>query len=116
MNDINNSLLTTVCAACQVGSPLVTKAELDEYLPQILDWSVLDINGTDHLVRTYKFPDFATAIAFTNQVGELADSENHHPEIVTEWGKVRVSWWTHKINGLHLNDLVLAAKTDVLVN
>ena len=59
-----------------------------------------------------KFPDFKTALEFTNRVGEAADEEGHHPALLTEWGKVKVSWWTHAIAGLHRNDFIMAAKTD----
>jgi 4a-hydroxytetrahydrobiopterin dehydratase len=70
--------------------------------------------GIKRLERTFKFKDFAQALAFTNKVGELAESEGHHPAILTEWGKVTVAWWTHKIKGLHQNDFAMAAKTDRL--
>jgi 4a-hydroxytetrahydrobiopterin dehydratase len=64
------------------------------------------------LVRALSFPDFARALAFTNAVGALAEAENHHPALLTEWGRVTVSWWTHAIGGLHRNDFLMAAKTD----
>jgi 4a-hydroxytetrahydrobiopterin dehydratase len=64
------------------------------------------------LEKVYAFPDFAKALAFTNRVGELAESENHHPAILTEWGRVTITWWTHKIKGLHRNDFIMAARTD----
>ena len=66
------------------------------------------------LVRTFTLPNFRAALAFTQRVGELAEEEGHHPAILTEWGKVTVSWWTHKIKGLHKNDFIMAAKTDAL--
>jgi len=71
-------------------------------------------NGEEQLERTFKFRNFAQALAFTNQVGELAEQEDHHPMMVTEYGKVTVVWWTHKIGGLHRNDFVMAARTDEL--
>jgi 4a-hydroxytetrahydrobiopterin dehydratase len=70
--------------------------------------------GIKRLERTFKFKNFVQALAFTNKVGELAEAEGHHPAILTEWGKVTVTWWTHKIRGLHRNDFVMAAKTDRL--
>ncbi len=109
-----SKLLTSTCSACQVGSPLVTEEERQEYLPQIPEWTIEDVNGIEHLFRLYSFANFLEALAFTNLVGALAEQEGHHPELITEWGKVRVSWWTHKIDGLHLNDFVLAAKSDDL--
>jgi 4a-hydroxytetrahydrobiopterin dehydratase len=66
------------------------------------------------LQRAFKFKNFAEALQFTNQVGALAEEEGHHPALLTEWGKVTVTWWTHKIKGLHRNDFIMAAKTDEL--
>ena len=70
------------------------------------------VDGIMQLQREFRFPDFAQAMVFTNRVGELAEAENHHPAILTEWGRVTVTWWSHKIRGLHRNDLILAARTD----
>jgi 4a-hydroxytetrahydrobiopterin dehydratase len=67
-------------------------------------------------VRCYKFENFKEALVFTNHIGELAEAQQHHPEILTEWGKVTISWWTHKINGLHRNDFIMAAKTEDIAN
>ena len=102
------------CEACQPGAPQVTEAEMRELLPQIPDWRVVEEGGVPRLTRTFTFPDFASALAFTNRVGEVAESEQHHPLITTEWGKVTVQWWTHKIGGLHRNDFIMAAKTDAV--
>ena len=66
------------------------------------------------LERVFHFPSFADALAFTNRVGALAEEEGHHPALLTEWGRVTVTWWTHKIRGLHRNDFIMAAKTDAL--
>jgi 4a-hydroxytetrahydrobiopterin dehydratase len=75
---------------------------------------VVTKDGIKRLERSFKFNDFAEALAFTNQVGELAEKQGHHPDILTEWGKVTISWWTHAIKGLHKNDFIMAAKTDRL--
>jgi 4a-hydroxytetrahydrobiopterin dehydratase len=75
---------------------------------------VANRDGVMQLERRFGFPDFAEALAFTNRVGEAAEAEGHHPRLVTEWGSVVVTWWTHKIGGLHRNDFVMAAKTDRL--
>jgi 4a-hydroxytetrahydrobiopterin dehydratase len=82
---------------------------------QVPDWQVVEREGIRRLERTFRFPDFASALAFTNQVGALAEAEGHHPAILTEWGRVTVSWWTHAIRGLHRNDFIMAAKTDALL-
>jgi len=100
------------CAACRPDSPRVTVAEVEELRPQIPEWSLIEREGIQRLERRYQFRDFAEALAFTNRVGELAEAEGHHPALLTEWGKVTVSWWTHAIRGLHRNDFIMAAKTD----
>ena len=107
-------LVNTKCEACQAGAPVVTGAEMDELLPQIPDWRVVEAAGINRLVRTFKFKNFRGALAFTNKVGELAEEAGHHPALLTEWGKVTVSWWTHKIGGLHKNDFIMAARTDAV--
>ena len=100
------------CEACQRGAPTVTDAEMRELLPQIPEWEVEVEDDIPRLVRTFTFPDFASALAFTVRVGEIAEEEQHHPAILTEWGSVTVLWWTHKIRGLHQNDFIMAARTD----
>lgn len=102
------------CEACRVGAPQVTEAEAAEYHKQVPDWIIVERDGIKRLERTYQFKNFVNALAFTNKVGEIAEQEGHHPAIVTEWGKVAVAWWTHKIRGLHRNDFIMAAKTDEL--
>ena len=100
------------CVACRSDAPRVTPEEVTALKPQIPDWEILEVEGIPHLKRTYRFQNFAQALDFTNRVGELAESEGHHPALLTEWGKVTVEWWTHKIRGLHRNDFIMAAKTD----
>jgi 4a-hydroxytetrahydrobiopterin dehydratase len=103
------------CEVCRVGAPLATEEEIANFRSQIPDWQIRTVDGIKRLSRTYRFRNFAEALKFTNRVGELAEAEGHHPAIVTEWGKVTVQWWTHKIKGLHRNDLIMAAKTDALL-
>ncbi len=102
------------CVACRRGEPTVTDDEIAEFQPQVPEWQVVERDGIKRLERVFTFPNFAGALAFTNQVGELAETERHHPALLTEWGRVTVTWWTHKIKGLHRNDFILAAKTDQL--
>ncbi len=102
------------CEACRVGAPLLTQQELEELLPQIPAWKVIQIEGVDQLQRVFAFSNFIDAQHFTNQVCDIAEQEGHHPAITLEWGKVTVRWWTHKILGLHRNDVLMAAKTDML--
>lgn len=100
------------CEACRAGAPLATQEEIDEFMLQIPDWEIIEIDGINQLRRTFNFNNFADALSFTNKVGVIAEEEGHHPAIVTEWGKVTVTWWTHKLHGLHVNDFIMAAKTD----
>ena len=102
------------CTACRGGDPTLTDAEIADLQPQVPDWRVIEVNGIRHLERVFTFKDFVAALAFTNLVGDLAEEEGHHPALLTEWGRVTVSWWTHKIKGLHRNDFIMAAKTDEL--
>ncbi len=105
-------LLQQKCLPCHGGESAIDPAEITKLQPQIPDWCQYDVNGEQRIERLYKFKDFQTALAFTNAVGELAEAAEHHPAILTEWGKVTVTWWTHTVRGLHLNDLIMAAKTD----
>jgi 4a-hydroxytetrahydrobiopterin dehydratase len=100
------------CEACERGAPTVTEDEMEAFLQEVPDWTLQDESGVPRIARVFSFPDFAEALAFTNKVGRLAEEEQHHPAILTEWGRVTVVWWTHKIRGLHRNDFVMAAKTD----
>ncbi len=103
------------CEVCRTGAPRATSEEIARFRPQIPDWEIVTVCGIELLSRSFTFRNFAEALAFTNKVGALAEAEGHHPAIFTEWGKVTVQWWTHKINGLHRNDLIMAAKTDTLM-
>lgn len=108
------ALNTQVCEACRADAPQVSDAELAELIKQIPDWVPVVRDGVMQLEREYRFKNFRQALEFTNKVGALAEAEGHHPGILTEWGKVTVTWWTHAINGLHRNDFICAAKTDAL--
>lgn len=100
------------CEACRAGAPKVTDEEIAEFQKQVPNWIILEREDVKRLERVYTFKDFADALAFTNKIGAIAEAEGHHPAILTEWGKVGVAWWTHKIGGLHRNDFIMAAKTD----
>ncbi|MCF7975779.1 MAG: 4a-hydroxytetrahydrobiopterin dehydratase [Phycisphaerae bacterium] len=103
------------CAACQGGASLVTQEEITQFMPNLAEWNIKQVFEINRLERTYYFKDFKEALAFTQRVGDLAEQANHHPAILTEWGRVTVSWWTHKIKGLHINDFVMALQTDNLL-
>ena len=107
-------LTAETCVACRRDAPTAAAAEIAELQPQVPDWELVEVEGIRRLRRVFTFDDFARALAFTDAVGTLAEAEGHHPALLTEWGRVTVSWWTHKIRGLHRNDFVMAAKTDEL--
>ena len=102
------------CVACRGGEPTLTNSEVEELSSQVPDWKVIEVDGIKRLERVFKLKDFIEAMAFTNKIGLIAEKEDHHPLIVTEYGRVTVDWWTHKIKGLHQNDFIMAAKTDKL--
>lgn len=110
-----NALKSERCVACRRDAPQVTAAEIEELKPQVPHWELVERAGIHRLERVFRFANFVDALAFTSRVGELAEHEGHHPAILTEWGRVTVTWWTHKIRGLHRNDFIMAAKTDALV-
>ena len=102
------------CTVCKVGDLPLSNDEINTFLRQIPEWELNRQAQPIRIQRSYKFPDYRPALDFTQAVGELAQAEGHHPAILTEWGRVTVSWWTHKVNGLHENDFIMAAKTDQL--
>ncbi len=100
------------CVACRADAPVVTDEEARNLQKQTPDWAMIEEDGIPKLDRVFRFGNFARALAFTTAVGDLAEAQGHHPRIVTEWGRVRVTWWTHKIRNLHRNDFIMAASTD----
>ncbi len=100
------------CEACRADAPKVSDEELATLIKEIPDWTPIVVDGIMQLERVYKFKNFKQAIAFTNLVGDMAEDEGHHPGLLTEWGKVTITWWSHSIKGLHKNDFICAAKTD----
>jgi 4a-hydroxytetrahydrobiopterin dehydratase len=110
-----NDLHINSCEPCHSDVPPASVAKIEQFRQQLPGWDLLEIEGIFRLVRQFKFKTFSQALAFTNRVGEIAEAEQHHPAILTEWGSVTVSWWTHKIGGLHRNDFIMAAKTDQLL-
>ena len=100
------------CVACRAGEPTLTDAEIEDLLLHVHGWEVKEVNGMKRLEKVFKFKNFAQALEFTNKIGALAEEEDHHPLIITEYGRVTVDWWTHVIKGLHKNDFIMAAKAD----
>ncbi len=108
-----SELSSRECTPCRGGVPPLEGEELAELHEQLGgDWEVIDGH---HLEKTYKFPDFQQALDFTNRIGALAEEVNHHPDICLGWGRVQVTLWTHKIDGLNEADFVWAAKADELL-
>ena|SRR2546425_7403824 len=107
-----NELAAKECVPCKGGVPPLKGEALKTFLNQLdHDWRVI---AEHHLEKQFTFKNFREALAFTNQVGELAEAQNHHPDIYLAWGRVRVTIWTHKIDGLTESDFVLAAKIEAL--
>ncbi|MDP6182064.1 MAG: 4a-hydroxytetrahydrobiopterin dehydratase [Gammaproteobacteria bacterium] len=109
-----SDLVRQKCEACRADAPRVADDELPDLLKQIPDWQPVTSDSVLKLNKVFNFENYADAISFTNKIADLAEEEDHHPAILLEWGRVEVTWWTHKINGLHKNDFIAAAKTDLL--
>ena len=105
-------LADQVCQACSPSATKLDEQEIIELLPQVNLWSLKKIDEIPRLERVYRFKNFADALSFTNKVGQIAEEAGHHPALLTEWGRVTVSWWSHEIGGLHKTDFILAARSD----
>jgi 4a-hydroxytetrahydrobiopterin dehydratase len=106
-----SDLASRTCVPCRGGVPPLKGARLDELRRQLPAWTAVEEH---HLEKTFRFPDFRAALEFTNRVGDLAEEQAHHPDIHLAWGRVTVTIWTHKIDGLTESDFILAAKIDRL--
>ncbi|MDC0598926.1 4a-hydroxytetrahydrobiopterin dehydratase [Gammaproteobacteria bacterium] len=99
-------------SVCKTTSASVSEEEAIGFLQEISQWSIVKVDNINTLKRELALKDFNDALNFANHIGELAEQANHHPSITIEWGKVTVSWWTHTIKGLHINDFIMAARSD----
>jgi len=108
---MTDQLADKKCVPCKGGMPPLTGAELKKLHHHVPKWTV---ENEHHIQREFQFPDFRQALNFVNQVGELAEEQGHHPDILLAWGKAGITLWTHKINGLSESDFVMAAKIDRL--
>ena len=106
-------LIEKKCTACELGAPLVPDKQQKDLLKDLEGW-LIERSDISKLVKTFKFGDYAKTIKFVNLIAELSEFEDHHPKITVEWGKVYLEWWSHKIQGLHMNDFICAAKSDEL--
>ena len=100
------------CQVCSTGTPVMGAEQINQLKPEIPGWEVVEESGEKQLQKVFKFSDFKSALSFTNKVGDEAENQGHHPALLTEYGKVTITWWTHDIGGLHRNDFIMAAKTD----
>ena len=107
-------LVNSSCEACRADAPVLEDNEIQELLSQIPSWRVFEEEGTKKIICSFVFLNYNDSRDFLNKVADLAVEEDHHPEIILEWGKVTVSWWSHKIKGLHRNDFICASKTNAL--
>ena len=109
-----NGLVQQHCSPVTANTPLLSIQEAGRLKAELPGWETHTKKGVLRLEKTFQFKDFSQALAFTNRVAQLADQEDHHPAILTEWGKVTLTWWTHRIKGLSMNDFIMAAKTETL--
>jgi len=108
------SLKEMSCTPLNKDAQTAADEQVKAYKRQIPDWKLVEVDGVKRLEREFKFKNFRQALKFTNEVGRIAEEQDHHPTLKTEWGKVTVTWWTHVVKGLHQNDFIMAAKTDEL--
>ena len=100
------------CSPIAANTPRLDEHEVNQLIAKLPGWQTYEKDAELRLEKGYEFEDFRKALAFTNKVAQVANEEDHHPSLLTEWGKVTVTWWTHKIKGLHQNDFIMAAKTE----
>ena len=111
----DSPLADQTCVPCRGGVPPLTRTQLEPLLPQIPQWELVEEGGRPHhLRRKFSFPDFKSALAFVDAVGEEAEEQGHHPDIELGWGRVGITIFTHKIDGLAEADCILAARIDRL--
>ena len=104
-------LASNTCEACRVDAPTVSDNEASMLIKEIEGWDLIN-DGIKKLKKEFSFLNYSDSVDFSNKVADMADKEDHHPQIILEWGKVTVIWWSHKIKGLHKNDFICAAKTN----
>ena len=108
-----SDLVTSSCEACRIDAPIVSDNEASVLIKEIEGWDLIN-DGIKKLKKEFSFSNYSDSVDFSNKVADMADQEDHHPQIILEWGKVTVIWWSHKIKGLHKNDFICAAKTNNL--
>jgi len=106
-------LASSTCEACRIDAPKVSDDEASLLIKEIEGWDLIN-DGIKKLKKEFSFSNYSDSVDFSNKVADMAEQEDHHPQIILEWGKVTVIWWSHKIKGLHKNDFICAAKTNNL--
>ena len=106
-----SDLASSACEACRIDAPTVSDNEASMLIKEIEGWDLIN-DGIKKLKKEFSFSNYSDSVDFSNKVADMADKEDHHPQIILEWGKVTVIWWSHKIKGLHKNDFICAAKTN----
>jgi 4a-hydroxytetrahydrobiopterin dehydratase len=107
-----STLAKQALQACGTSSNPLSSEQINSYLQQLSGWHSSTENNIQMIIKEFKFKNFVSAMAFTHHIAELAEAENHHPRICIEWGKVTVTWWTHTLNGLFINDFIMASRCD----
>lgn len=105
----------SICQPLAAGTRALMEAEARTEMRNLNGWNLLQQNGIWRLLKTYPTANFLQALALAQRIGRLAEAENHHPEITITWGSCTVSWWTHTLNGLHTNDIRMAAASDEIL-
>ena len=108
-----SDLASNTCEACRIDAPTVSDNEACMLIKEIEGWDLIN-DGIKKLKKEFSFSNYSDSVDFSNKVADMADQEDHHPQIILEWGKVTVIWWSHRIKGLHKNDFICAAKTNNL--
>jgi 4a-hydroxytetrahydrobiopterin dehydratase len=111
--ELVNDLTSSTCEACRIDAPKVSNDEASLLIKEIKGWDLIN-DGLKKLKKEFSFSNYSDSVDFLNKVADMAEQEDHHPQIILEWGKVTVIWWSHKIKGLHKNDFICAAKTNNL--
>jgi 4a-hydroxytetrahydrobiopterin dehydratase len=106
-----SDLASSTCEACRIDAPRVSDDEASLLIKEIEGWQLIN-DGVKKLKKEFNFSNYSDSVDFLNNVAYMAEQEDHHPQIILEWGKVTVFWWSHKIKGLHKNDFICAAKTN----
>ena len=108
--------MQNTCQPCTSKTPKLNPIEISKLLSEVPQYALEEVDGVHRIFKIYTFKNYNQALAFTNKIALLSEKENHHPQIILEWGKVRLTWWTHAIDGLDTNDFIMALKSEKLLH